>query len=104
MLTTKSVMSGSIFLLLHFPKVQEMIWNEIQRVVGTEREPTLEDLGSMPYTHAFIFEVLRYQSHLPLTAPHANLNQEVVFEGYTIPKGTVVSVVFSIGTIVMQSI
>lgn len=89
-LTTKAVMSGTIFLLLHFPKIQENIWNEIQKVIGTEREPTFEDMGSMPYTHAFIFEVLRYQSHLPLTAPHANLKQEVVFEGYTIPKGCVI--------------
>lgn len=89
-LTTKAVMAGALFLLSHFPEIQEKIREEIINIVGS-RSPTTEDMASMPYTEACMMEILRYQSHLPLTAPHANLSQEVELEGYTIPKGTVVS-------------
>lgn len=83
-------MTGALFLLSHFPEIQEKIREEITNIVGS-RSPTTEDMASMPYTEACMMEILRYQSHLPLTAPHANLSQEVELEGYTIPKGTVVS-------------
>lgn len=83
-------MAGALFLLSHFPEIQEKIREEITNIVGS-RSPTTEDMASMPYTEACMMEILRYQSHLPLTAPHANLSQEVELEGYTIPKGTVVS-------------
>lgn len=88
-LTTKAVMAGALFLLSHFPEIQEKIREEITNIVGS-RSPTTEDMASMPYTEACMMEILRYQSHLPLTAPHANLSQEVELEGYTIPKGTVI--------------
>merc|ERR550525_626968 len=40
----------------------------------------------MPYTDAFIHEVLRH-SCIVYTTPHAT-TEEVEFHGYTIPKGT----------------
>lgn len=92
MLTTKAVMSGVLFLLAHFPEMQEKIRKEINTVIG-DRQPSIEDMTSLPYTQACLMEILRYQSHLPLTAAHANLTQEVELEGYTIPKETVVCVV-----------
>ncbi|XP_061169736.1 cytochrome P450 2J6-like [Saccostrea echinata] len=88
-LTTKAVMSGVLFLLVHFPEVQEKIRKEINMVIG-DREPDIADMTSMPYTQACMMEILRYQSHLPLTAAHANLSQEVELEGFSIPKGTVI--------------
>jgi hypothetical protein len=91
-LTTKAVMSGVLFLLVHFPEMQEKIRQEIKTVIG-DREPSIEDMTSLPYTQACLMEILRYQSHLPLTAAHANLSQEVELEGYTIPKETVVCLV-----------
>lgn len=89
-LTTKAVMAGTLFLLTHFPEIQEKIRHEIASNIG-DREPTVADMTSMPYTQACMMEILRYQSHLPLTAAHANLDQEVELEGFTIPKGTVVN-------------
>ncbi|XP_022320258.2 cytochrome P450 2J4-like isoform X3 [Crassostrea virginica] len=88
-LTTKAVMAGTLFLLAHFPEMQEKIRQEIASNIG-DREPTVADMTSMPYTQACMMEILRYQSHLPLTAAHANLDQEVELEGFTIPKGTVI--------------
>ncbi|XP_033758198.1 vitamin D(3) 25-hydroxylase-like [Pecten maximus] len=59
-------------------------------VIGRDRLPTSEDRKNMPYVQACIYELLRYQSHLPLTAAHANIEHDVEFEGYTIQKGTVI--------------
>ena len=92
-LTTKAVISGFIFLMLHFPEVQAQIQKEIDAVIGQDRDPDLEDMTSMPYMRACILEALRFQSHLPLTAPHANLSADVEFEGYHIPKGSVVGMI-----------
>ncbi|OWF50503.1 Vitamin D(3) 25-hydroxylase [Mizuhopecten yessoensis] len=89
-LTTKSVMSGMIFMWLHLPDVQQKMREEIDLVIGRDRLPTIEDGKSMPYVQACIYELLRYQSHLPMTAAHANIDHEVEIEGFTIPKGTVI--------------
>lgn len=89
-LTTKSVMSGMVFMWLHLPEVQQKMRAEICHVIGKDRLPTPKDRKDMPYVHACIFELLRYQSHLPLTAAHANLDHDLEFEGYTIPKSSVI--------------
>ncbi|XP_060063804.1 vitamin D(3) 25-hydroxylase-like [Ylistrum balloti] len=89
-LTTKSVMSGMIFMWLHLPDVQQKMRDEIDQVIGRERLPTIEDRKNLPYVQACIYELLRYQSHLPLTAAHANIDHEVEIEGYTIQKGSVI--------------
>ena len=93
-LTTKSVMSGFIFLFLHFPEIQRRIQDEIDSVIGHDRTPELEDRQKMPYLQACIYECLRYQSHLPLTAPHYNKKKVDIFK-YTIPPRTIVSRSFS---------
>lgn len=89
-LTSKSVMSGFIFLWLHFPEVQQKIQQEIDKVIGRDRVPEVEDRKEMPYLQACIYECLRYQSHLPLTAAHYNSNKKVDIFGYTIPPRTII--------------
>lgn len=83
-------MSGFIFLLLHFPHIQEKIQAEIDNAVGQARHPELTDRENMPFVRACILECLRYQSHLPLTAAHYNTEKVDIF-GYTIPPKTIVS-------------
>ena len=43
----------------------------------------------MPYTKAFIMEVHRYVSEVPLAVPHS-CTRDVTFEGYHIKKDTVI--------------
>jgi cytochrome P450 len=46
--------------LLLYPKVQERIHEEIDRVIGCERLPTWNDRESLPYLEAVRKEVIRW--------------------------------------------
>ncbi|XP_005885532.1 PREDICTED: cytochrome P450 2C42, partial [Myotis brandtii] len=66
-------------------KVQE----EIDRVIGRERSPCMQDRSHMPYTDAMVHEVQRYLNLLPTNLPHA-VTCDVKFRNYLIPKGTTI--------------
>ena len=51
-----------MMLLMH-PEMQRVAHEEIDRVVGRDRLPTIEDQESLPYTIAFIKETRRYVDH-----------------------------------------
>ncbi|KAK3590653.1 hypothetical protein CHS0354_007149 [Potamilus streckersoni] len=88
LLTSKGILSGLLLLLLNYKEVQDKIREEISATLGNEKDISMSDLASLPYTHACILETLRYQSHLPLTATHSNNHKDIEFHGYYIPKGT----------------
>ncbi|KAL5019527.1 hypothetical protein ScPMuIL_002419 [Solemya velum] len=88
--TSKGMVSGFLLLLVNSPEVCRRIQEEIDRVIGHARKPTLEDMASMPYTHACIIELFRIQTHVPISAPHYNHGSEVEINGYTIPKNTII--------------
>lgn len=56
----------SVVCMQHAAKVQE----EIDRVVGRDRVPSLRDKAQMPYTEAAIMEVQRLTAVVPLAIPH----------------------------------
>lgn len=68
------------------PDVQELAQQEIDNVVGRNRLPTYDDWGSLPYTEAIMWEVLRWRPVLPLGVPH-RVTDDDIYKGYLIPKG-----------------
>ena len=62
-------------------KVQE----EIQRVIGRERSPCMQDRSKMPYTDSVVHEIQRYIDLIPQNLPHA-VTRDVKFRGYILPK------------------
>jgi len=83
--TTSSVLTFAFNYLTRYPDMQKTIQAEIDTVLGS-RIPLLEDRAKMPYTDAFIHEVLRHAC-IVYTTPHAT-TEEVQFHGYTLPAGT----------------
>ncbi|CAN7985560.1 unnamed protein product, partial [Ixodes hexagonus] len=69
--------------------LQRKIQNEIDDVVGRERQPSWEDSHKMPFTMASIREMQRWKTVMPLGIPRSS-DQEILIGGYVIPKGAVV--------------
>lgn len=45
--------------LVQLPEEQKRIYEEMVDVLGPDRQPTVDDKPNLPYTSAFIYEVIR---------------------------------------------
>ncbi|KAG8896943.1 hypothetical protein FRB99_008554 [Tulasnella sp. 403] len=89
--TTSSFIQSLILALVSHPHVQKKAQEEIDRVIGSDRAPVLEDIENLPYCQAIILETHRWRPVAPLAIPHANITDET-YKGYYIPKGTTIFV------------
>lgn len=56
--------------ILSFFFCTEKVHEEIERVIGADRAPSLTDKAQMPFTEATIMEVQRLAMVVPLSIPH----------------------------------
>ncbi|KAL0964265.1 hypothetical protein UPYG_G00321500 [Umbra pygmaea] len=87
--TLSTALQWIILILVRFPNIQLRLQEEVDKVVNRRRLPTIEDQSNLPYVTAFIYEVLRFTSFVPLTIPHSTITDTTIM-GYTIPKDTVI--------------
>ncbi|XP_041485099.1 steroid 17-alpha-hydroxylase/17,20 lyase-like [Lytechinus variegatus] len=87
--TSTDTLYWALAMVTEHPEIAEKIRNEIDRVIGRDRVPMIEDRGTIPYTEATVYEVLRYSSLAPVLIPHATTS-DTTLRGYSIPKGTTV--------------
>ncbi|XP_008278388.1 cytochrome P450 1B1 [Stegastes partitus] len=78
-----------ILILVRFPEIQVRLQQEVDKVVDRSRVPCIDDQPQLPYVMAFIYEVMRFTSLVPLTIPHSTTTDTSLM-GYAIPKNTVV--------------
>lgn len=74
--------------LVEYPEEQEKIYKELSDVLGSDRQPTMEDKSKLPYTNAFIYEVIRFSNFIALFAS-LKCTKETTIRGYRIPKGAI---------------
>ncbi|XP_011146829.1 probable cytochrome P450 305a1 [Harpegnathos saltator] len=89
---TNNTTAALDFLFFHMVKyqdVQNKLHEEIDRVIGSNRLPNLEDKLNMPFTEAVIIECQRIWSIFPIIGPRRVL-ADTTLEGYTIPKNVIV--------------
>ncbi|KAF9235569.1 cytochrome P450 [Melanogaster broomeanus] len=95
--TSSSVIMTFFMMMLVVPEAQEKAQAQIDKVIGNERLPTLEDRALLPYVDAILRETLRFSPPAPLSVPHASLNDDV-YNGYLIPKdATILANLWSMG-------
>ncbi|KUI61213.1 Fumitremorgin C synthase [Cytospora mali] len=87
--TTAQTLEMFILAAVTNPGKMKIAQEELDRVVGRDRIPSLEDRKDLPYMSAVIEEVLRWRPILMGGIVHSNLRDDV-FRGYRIPKGSVV--------------
>ncbi|KAI0056551.1 cytochrome P450 [Artomyces pyxidatus] len=87
--TTAAAISTLFLALTLYPDVQRRAQVELDVITEGKRLPNYEDRNRLPYVGAVCKEVLRWRMVAPAGVPHTS-TQDDVFEGYFIPKGTIV--------------
>ncbi|THH07207.1 hypothetical protein EW145_g3537 [Phellinidium pouzarii] len=87
--TTVSILNTFILAMVLHPDAQHRGHEELDRVIGKNNLPTMEDKPNLPYINAICNETLRWQPILPMGVPHC-ATEDDVYNGYFIPAGTAV--------------
>ncbi|MBW4456435.1 MAG: cytochrome P450 [Nostoc indistinguendum CM1-VF10] len=78
-----------ILYMIAYPEVQAELQQELDTIVGRERQPCLVDLGKLPFTEACLHEILRHAPTAPINLPRTTTTDTEV-NGYYIQKNTIV--------------
>ncbi|XP_074152525.1 cytochrome P450 2C23-like isoform X1 [Sminthopsis crassicaudata] len=87
--TTSSTLRYGLLLILKHPEAQVKIHEEIDRVIGHNRAPSIKDRQDMPYLDAVIHEVQRFANIAPINLAHA-VTRDIHLQQYFLPKGTTI--------------
>lgn len=71
------------------PDIQKKAQAQLDTLLGRSRLPELSDIEALPYIQALVLESLRWMPVAPLGFPHTSSGDDV-YNGYYIPKGTIV--------------
>ncbi|KAK0460227.1 cytochrome P450 [Desarmillaria tabescens] len=88
--TTTAALDAFFLAMVLYPSVQKQAQEELDSLLNDgERLPSLSDRDKLPYINALCLEVLRYHSVVSTNIPHCT-SQADVYNGYYIPKGSLV--------------
>ncbi|CAK8678744.1 unnamed protein product [Clavelina lepadiformis] len=84
--TTSGMLSWGLLSVVHYPQTQKKFREEINEVIGDGKVNT-SSKASMPYTNAFIQELMRIRTMVIFTIPHET-TEDMDLKEFKIPKGT----------------
>lgn len=87
--TTHVAMTWAVSLLVNNKQVLKKAQEEIDQLVGKERNVEESDVPNLPYLQAIFKEALRLYPSAPLAVPHEAM-EDTNISGYSIPAGTMV--------------
>ncbi|KAJ7291647.1 cytochrome P450 [Mycena rebaudengoi] len=87
--TTAGAVQSFVLAMALNPQVQKRAQDEIDKIVGVDRIPTIADMADLPYIRAVMKETLRWHPSVPLSLPRRTA-QDDIYNGFFIPKNTMV--------------
>ncbi|KAL4938687.1 hypothetical protein BDV06DRAFT_231598 [Aspergillus oleicola] len=86
--TTSSTLLSFLLAVLENPTALKRAQEDVDRVCGTERSPTMEDLENLAYIEACMHEILRWRPVAAGGIPHM-LTRPDIYKDYVFPAGTI---------------
>ncbi|KAJ7870927.1 cytochrome P450 [Mycena olivaceomarginata] len=77
--TTASQLEAFFLAMMLYPAVQATAQRELDRVVGHDRLPDINDHAQLPYIDALCKEVVRWHVAVPLAVPHRT-REDYIYE------------------------
>ncbi|ESO88933.1 hypothetical protein LOTGIDRAFT_228903 [Lottia gigantea] len=87
--TLTTTFRWALIYLSLYPEHQRAAQEELDRVVGRNRKPCMNDKKSLPVVEATILEIQRLGDVVPFSVPHA-VAKETVYKGYRIPAKAII--------------
>ncbi|KAH7708708.1 Protein CYP-14A3 [Aphelenchoides avenae] len=87
--TTSITLRWAIVYSLKWPEIQEKLYAEIEREIGSDRFPTMADKPNLPYLNAFILETMRYSNITTFEIRATTTDVDIM--GHRIPKDTMIT-------------
>ncbi|KAK7472778.1 hypothetical protein VKT23_000886 [Stygiomarasmius scandens] len=87
--TTVCVLLSFVLAMVLHPETYKKAQEEMDKVVGAVRLPSIEDRDSLPFLECVLKEVYRWNPPVPLGLPH-RLMEDDIYNGYYIPEGSTV--------------
>ncbi|EDR09464.1 uncharacterized protein LACBIDRAFT_190116 [Laccaria bicolor S238N-H82] len=87
--TTVAFMHSFLLAMVLHPEIFKKAQEEMERVTGSQRLPTINDRPALPYLECVTKEVLRWNPLVPLGMPH-RLMEDDYYRNFFIPTGTTV--------------
>ena len=84
--TSAQTVNWLLLLLANRPDIQAKVHEELDRVIGRDSRPTVEDRTRLPYTFACLAESMRYRTIGPFGLPH-KASEDIEIGGYRIKAG-----------------
>jgi len=89
--TTSQVINNTLVGLLSNPEVIRRCQEELDRIVGSDRPPTMEDMDDLNYVRSLVKETLRWRPINKLGSNHY-LIEDDWYEGYFLPKNSIIMI------------